>query len=532
MRSPRLPFLFCMLAAACGGTTKTGTTPGGDKGSADQASAGTDLTIALDVTKLQGIVFQPEALGRPPMTLVEDKKKQPLDKQRAAFKAATGPAKEIAAQIFATSLYQESKKQKDDAKQQALLEEGRKALDEGRAEVKGQAQDVTLRMLGTFALIAGDYTAGADVYGELVKRFPTGEKAMADKAWLALSQLRLGKNADALATLAGTKPEPAQPELDYVMAWAKWRGGDDAGAVAAITAAAQGWKSESTKPAMTRDLLILLARGGAPADAAVDTVAKFFGGKATVPVLYNLHNSYAFAGRWNDAIAVLEKITVTMPDNIAKNDLPKFRSLQAQYAVRALAADRVVGFEKQALEAYAACGDKCKPDELDDGYKSLRNLTVFFHTLYATSMDDRFFEPARQLYELYLGLPGRADADEMKKHADDLAAAKKSAKPGTGTHDKSIIGPLMLQHAQEVQACYEATLAADASVSGTLALTIDVDQTGKVVGATSNPPPGKAGLARVGACAIDAARTWILPARSIPGKTILDAKYELSPAGK
>ncbi len=521
-----------VVAAACGGTSKTATPRGGgDTGSGDdKAHAGKDLTLDLDVTKLSGIVFQPEALGRPPMTLVEDKKKQPLDKQRAALKTLTGAAREVPAQILATSVYQESKKQKDDAKQKALLDEGRKALADVRAELKDKTQDVTLRMLGTFVLIDGDYAAGADVYGELLERFPTGDHANGDKAWLAMCQLRLGKNTDAVATLTGQSPDPAQPELDYVMAWGKWRTGDNAGAVAAITAAALGWKSEGTKAAMTRDLLILLARAGAPADAALKSVSDFYGGKPSVAVLYNLHNSYAFAGRWNDAIAVLDKIVATVPEQIAKNDLPKFRSQQAQYAVRALAADQVAGFEKQAIAAYGACGAKCTADEVEDGDKNLRNLALFFHTLYATSMDDRFYAPAKQLYDLYLALPSRPDAEEMKKHAGDLEAAKKSAKPGTGTHDKSIIGPLLLQHAQEIQACYEAALAADAGVSGLLTLTLEVDQSGKVEGATSDPPAGKQGLARVGACASDAARGWMLPARSIPGTTRINAKYELAPA--
>jgi hypothetical protein len=275
----------------------------------------------------------------------------------------------------------------------------------------------------------------------------------------------------------------------------------------------------------------LLGRGGAPVDVAVKSITDFYGGKPSVAALYNLHNSYAYAGRWSDAVSVLDKIIAAMPDQIAKNDLPKFRTQQAQYSVRLLAAAQVSSYEKQAIDAYAACGPKCTAAELDDGYKALRGLALTFHALYATSMDDRFYDPAHQLYDLYGALAGRADADEMKKHLGDLEAVKKMAKPGTGTHDKSIIGPLLAQqHAQEIQACYEAALAADASVSGMLTLTIDFDQTGVVSGATSSPPPGKDGLARVGACATAAARTWLLPARSIPGKTIVTAKYELAPA--
>ncbi|HTJ45430.1 MAG TPA: tetratricopeptide repeat protein [Kofleriaceae bacterium] len=522
--------------AACGGTTKTGTTPEGSGGGTDKKPNGTDLTIDLDVVPLKGLVFTPEAMGRPPMLLVEEKKKQTLDKDRADYaKAPDLETKKLAVNVLATALYQESKKQKDDAKEKALRDEAKKDLNEIRAAAAsaGGANEVSLRMLVVFDMIDQDYAAAADVYQELLKRFPTSDKALDDKAWLALCYLRLGKNADALATLSGLQPDPAHPEAAYVMAWAKWRGGDNAGAVAAITASAQGWKDGSNKPALVRDLLILLGRGGAPADGALKTVQAFYQGKAPVSVLYNLHNAYAYAGRWADAIEVLENIIKTVPEQIAKNDLPKFRSQQAQYSVRLLAADQVASYEKQAMEAYAACGDKCTAQELDDGYKALRGLAITFHAIYATSMDERFYGPAKELYELYDALPGRADAEEMKKHESDLEAAKKAAKPGTGTHDKSIIGPLLAQqHAQEIQACYEAALAADASVSGMLGLTIDFDATGKVAGATSNPPPGKEGLARVGACASEAAKGWMLPARTIPGKTIVNAKFELAPAAK
>jgi hypothetical protein len=67
-------------------------------------------------------------------------------------------------------------------------------------------------------------------------------------------------------------------------------------------------------------------------------------------------------------------------------------------------------------------------------------------------------------------------------------------------------------------------------VWGVLTLTVDFGADGKVAGANSNPPPGKDGLARVGACATDAARGWLLPSRTMPGKTIVTAKFELAPA--
>jgi hypothetical protein len=530
----RITLLIGLAAAACGGTTKTGTTTPEGSGSGSAKPTGTDLAIDLDTVSIKGLVFTPEAMGRPPMLLVEEKKKQPLDKDRQDYaKAPDLEAKKVTGQVLATALYQESKKQKDDAKEKALRDEAKKTLTEVRAAAatQGGAGEVTLGMLAVLDMIDADYASASEVYAELIKRFPDSERTLDNKAWLALCQLRMGKNADALATLTGLAPDAAHPEVAYVMAWAKWRAGDNPGAVAAITAAAAGWKSEGNKPALVRDLLVILGRGGANVDAAMKAVSDFYGGKPSVAALYNLDNSYAYAGRWADAVALLDKLIAAMPDQIAKNDLPKFRTQQAQYSVRLLQADKVAAYEKQAVDAWAACGAKCTPAELDDGYKALRGLAVTFHSLYATSMDDRFYEPAHTLYDLYNALPGRADAEEMKKHEYDLEAVKKAAKPGTGTHDKSIIGPLLAQqHAQEIQACYEAALAADPTVSGILLLTVDFDADGKVAGATSNPPAGKDGLARVGGCASEAARAWLLPARTMPGKTIVNARFELAPA--
>jgi hypothetical protein len=523
-----------VLAAACGGTPKTITTPEGSGSGSEKQPTTTDLTIELDPVSIRGLVFTPEALGRPPMLLVEEKKKQGLDKDRQDYaKAKDLEERKVTGQVLATALYQEAKKQKDAAKEKAMRDEARRTLTEVRAAAMsaGGAGEVTLGMLAVLDMIDGDYAAAADVYAELVKRFPDTDRALDNKTWLALAQLRLDKNADALATVAGLQPDPAHAELAYVIAWAKWRAGDSAGTVAAITAAAQGWKGEPGKPMLVRDLLILLGRGGAPTDQAIKTVTAFYAGKPSVTALYSLDNAYAFAGRWADAVAILDAIIAAMPDQIAKNDLPKFRTQQAQYSVRLLAADKVAAYEKQAVEAYAACGAKCTAAELDDGYKALRGLAITFHSLYATSMDDRFYAPAKELYELYDGLPGRADTDEMKKHEADLELAKKQAKPGTGTHDKSIIGPLLAQqHAQEIQACYEAALSSDPTVSGVLTLTVDFDADGKVAGANSNPPAGKDGLARVGGCASDAARAWLLPSRTMPGKTIVTAKFELAPS--
>jgi tetratricopeptide (TPR) repeat protein len=535
MKLAKHGFMVAAFASlvGCGGTPKAPAGPGSGSGSAVDAPPPTqDVTMDLDVVKLQGVTFRVEAFGRPPMMmLVGDKNnKLSIDKLRAAYAKATGAAKETAAQVLATRLYTQSRKETDEAKKKAGLDDSRAVLAEARTAAAGKASDNTLRMMGALALVAGDCTGLADAFGELVTRFPDAKTANSERAWLGFCQLRTNKNADALAATSSVTPDPAEPELAYVTAWAKMRAGDGPGAIAGIKAAAKGWKTDSSRPQIARDLLVIMARGGAPAADAVAALTDFFAGKPPVATLFNLHNAYAFAGRWSDAIAVLEALIATQPDLITKNDLPKFRGLEAQYAMRSLDADKAAAFLEQSVAAYQACGDKCTEAELNDGYGNVKNNAVFVHVLYQTSLDERFYAPAKRIYALYQGLPNRPDAAEIARNLTQLEQVKTGAKPGTGTHDKSIISPLIARHAEEVKGCYEAVLAGDASVSGALSVTIEVDMSGKVTGATSAPAGGKEGLAKVAACATDAARTWILPTRGTKGTTRITAKYELAPA--
>ena len=86
-----------------------------------------DLPDARVVT---GSVQTPSGLGRPDMLLIEAKRKSPLDKQRAFWKTSLAAGKvnelQIPAQVLATQLYQASKNEKDEAKEQALLLEARR----------------------------------------------------------------------------------------------------------------------------------------------------------------------------------------------------------------------------------------------------------------------------------------------------------------------------------------------------------------------------------------------------------------------
>jgi len=494
-----------------------------------------DQSIDLDPQPLQGMQWQPEGLGRPGMLLVEAPKKLTVDKQRATYKKAKPDQREAEGQLLVTLLYEASKAEKDATKSKALIEEARTVLRDLRAGAKGTAQLVTLRMLAVLELVNGDYAAAAELYQEALTRFAEGEHVVPTRTWLAYSQLRLGQNAEALATVAGLTPSVEQPELSYVIAWAKWRAGDGPGAAEAIAAAARGWKAPGFKQAIDRDTWILLARGGAAVEDAIKVVVDANQNlrDATWEGLFKLHSAFVAAGRFADGVVILDKAAERVGDKIPPQDLAKFRLLQADYTLRAsLAPDRVVAFQKQALATYATCAAKCTAKEHEEAASRTRNLATFFDTIYRTTRDEHFYGPATELYGLYLELPGRTDTAEVKKFLDDMKLVKAAPQQDVGRHDAGFIGTLAKVREVEVQSCYEAVIAGDAKAAGALTVTLEIAANGEVQGVATDPAAGEAGLAKVAACAAAKIKAWQFPARTKPGTTRVKIPYQLAPFAK
>jgi len=492
-----------------------------------------DQAIELAPVELKGNQFQPEALGRPGMLFVEGKKKTTVDKQRAALKKAKPEQKETEAQILATLAYQAGKSEADQGKAQALLDDARSALRDARNTSKGQTQLVTLRMLGTLELTFGDYAAASEVYQEIVTRFPEGDHITAARTWLAFALLRQGKSAEALAAVQGLSPAPEQPELSYVIAWAKWRAGDGPGAAAAIAIAARGWKAPGFKKQIDRDTALILARSGAPVEEAIKVVVDANQNKRdeTYKGLYDLHRAFAIAGRFADAIVILDKAAERVGEKVPVQDLASFRVQQADYALRASGDPaKVATYQEQALQVFKKCGDKCTKGEHESGATPTRNYATFFDTIYRTARDERFYAPAQKLYELYLALPDRADAAETQKFFEDMKTAKEAADDHSGKHDKGFIGTLVEIRGAQVLTCYEAALAADPATSGPLALNLEVAATGEVKGVATEPAAGQAGMAGVAGCVAERAKGWTFPSRTKPGVTRIAVKYVLGPA--
>ena len=138
------PFVSLLLGAlvACGGAQTPDTTGGGggggSAGPAKPAAAG-DVTFDVPTIEIKGVIFEPLALGRPGMPLVDAKKKTTIEKQRTTFANTKDPVqKEAHAAILATLLYQKAKD--DKTNEAALWQEARQALRDA-AKISGDKVD-------------------------------------------------------------------------------------------------------------------------------------------------------------------------------------------------------------------------------------------------------------------------------------------------------------------------------------------------------------------------------------------------------
>ncbi|MGE0870821.1 MAG: AgmX/PglI C-terminal domain-containing protein [Kofleriaceae bacterium] len=524
--------LLLIGAVGCGSSADvTKDTPGG--GAASKPTAAGDVAIELPGIEVKGMVFEPEALGRPGMPLVEAKKKITIEKQRTVFSSTKDPVqKEAQAAILATMLYQKAKD--DKANEKALLSEARQVLRDAAQGSGDNVDEITLRLLGSYELMLEDFAAAEKAWGGLVAKTPKDKAAAYNRAWWTFSLLKQFKNAEALAVVKETPVSDKDPELAYVTAWAKWRAHDDAGAWAALAMASKGWKDNAGRDVVDRDLFLFAGRSRAP---LAEVKPQLFGvlGAKQKPQQYEVLKklglqSYGFAGRWDDGIAALDQAIELAGDAVPAEDRPLIRFSQADFAVRLGAPDVSVKYATQAIQSLPKCGAKCSDKDKQDFVLGVLNMGTLFHVLYATANDIKYYQPAHDLYALTIGLvmdnEKRADA---QKNSAALETTLRNTKAGTGTHDKGAVGTLLARHNQEVQACYEATLTLNPKVSGALSVDVEVDQSGAVTGVSTEPKAGLADMAAVAGCAAEHAKTWKLPKRGMPGTTRIKVGYALSP---
>lgn len=531
------------LTAACGGGATEGPKTTTGAGSGAKPNAAGDVTFEVPGIEIKGVMFEPEALGRPGMPLIDAKRVLTIDKQRQVFKDTKDPVtKEAQAAILATMLYRKSKDAKGED-QTTLLKEARDTLKEAAEVSKDKVDDITLRLLGSYELILEDYPAAEQAWGTLVKHAPKDKEALANRVWWAYSLVKSGKNAEALTALKDQVVPDKQPEIAamvaYVTAWAKWRTGDNAGAWTGIVAAAKGWGTLAQKDVVDRDVLLFAGRAGGSFTDVVATLMPLYG--KTKDGQYEMFaklglQSYQYAGRWQDGVTAIDKAIEVEGDKVPVNDLPVLRYTQGDYTVRLDDPTTAAKFAKASLVALPACGTKCKDQDKENIVESVYIMGRLFHILYATAHDDRYYEPAHDLYAASVPLITMNDKlrTDAQKDQTNLDGTFKVMKAGFGTHDPAALGALLKRHNQEVQACYEQALSGNPKLAGKLVVNLEADQSGAIKGVSTEPRAGLQDLAMVSGCIGERAKKWSLPKRAngqgAPSTTRISLAYVLSAA--
>jgi len=515
-----------------GGGTGTGTS---DAKPGQPAAAG-DVTIELDKFAIAGVVFEPNALNRPGMPLVEPKRKTTLAQQRSIVANARDPVlKQAQAAVLATMLYKESKTADKD-KEKELLGEARQALRDAAAAGGKDVDEVTLRLLGSYELVFDDFAAAEKAWADLIAKDPKDKETPYHKAWWAYSLLRQWKNAEALAIVNAEPLSETQPELAYVTAWAKWRAGDGNAAWEAMITAAKGWGQNTGKDVVENDLILLAGRTKIPFAQAAPRLFEVLGAKQPAQqydILAKLGTkSYQFAGRWTDGITAIEEALKVIGAQVPPNDRSYLRYMQADYTVRLDTPDVAAKYAKQAIEAIGQC-PKCTEKEKQDLISAVAVMARLFHIMYATANDIRYYQPANDLYVLTIPLISDAKRRaDTSNDAETLQRTLKNTKVGTGTHGKDAVGVIVSRHLQEVQACYEERLVGNPKLGGSLVVSLDSDQSGAIKGVATEPKAGQADLAAVAGCVAEHARKWNLPKRGMAGTTRVKVPYTLAPKAK
>ncbi len=496
-------------------------------------AATVDTSYHYEPDPIEGAALVPGALRRPPMAGVAELGKRAPTLERArrlvAAHSRRPPARRAEeVHTFVALLWAEAH-DKTDAEAKPLYTEGREAL-RALAEAYGKHPDeTTLRQLAVADITLGDDRAASDALEELRARFPKRADAGTDDALLAYALLRQNRDDEAAKLAASWDPaDPAtSAEAAYVVAWLKFRGDDDASARAAISAAASRWKDERDRDAFEDDLIELLARtDDDPADAMA-ILTKYAGDapKKRLQLGYELaRKGYASTGRYRAAVAVYDLIF----DDAIPSDQAGFRYRQADLEYR------LQEPKKSADKAIAAVQliDKCEscPASMRSAIdQELLNLGQRFHTVYARTFEDRWAEAAMRLYGRYVA-EGGPNAEQAAKLQKDLELTRKRAVKSESTQSKEIMGDVIRNRDDVFVACYERALASAPDLAGDLTLTIAVNEEGKVVQATTAPPPGADGLSAVARCIQERVRAWQFPHRQVRGRTTLVWPLKLSVA--
>jgi hypothetical protein len=484
-----------------------------------------DQSFTLKDVEVRGVAFEPQAIGLPVMTQVTGRGKPNIDRLRRHV-ARKSPDPDEAQQL-ATALWLEAGavSASDAGRAAQLREEARSLLRKLRASLGAKADAVTLEMLAVAELWLGDNAAAGAAYSELIKRFPQHQGARAFQTWLALILLRQHKVADAAALVKSWRLDDQGDMGSYVLAWVSFLAGDGEAARAGIARALGSWREQTSRPVVERDLLLIIARSGADADAAAKLITEASGNdtQKRYVFMFKLSEAYEKDGRYADAARALDIVVEdVVKGQMPPDDLVGFRFRQADYAFRLNEPEHAAARAIEAHKGLKSCGQRCPASTAQAVTERVLKLAQFSHTVYAKSQDPRHYKAAHALYDYYLEIPDSGDAETVRGYRRSLEETKSTADPNAGKHDAEVMLNVALARREALAACYESALMREPALEGSIKLSIEVDHTGKVAGAASDPAAGAEGLARAAGCAVDRSRGWTFPSRTVPGKTVLE----------
>lgn len=515
---------------ACAPKQETPTTP---TEQATKPPPSEDIAIEdLAEIKLEGQVFMPEGLTSPGMARVKTTGKK-LPVQRKAFARAKGAKKVEEGRVLATMLWDEARNAvADPAAGEALQNEAMEALRQAHAAAGEAGDAVLLQMLFAGEWRAGNMDAAMQYGNELIQKHPTSSVTKAMAPWVAYGFLLQGKNAEAAQVAQSwTLDEQGLTYIHpYVTAWVSFRQGNDQVARQALLQAARTWQNKGTWSNIEREVSLFLAHTGATVEEAVGAVTEL----AQDPTsqyywLYQTNEEYARAGRYAEASELLNAAAEVGGDSMKPSDLVTFRNKQFNYELVELNVARAADYAIQMHQAVQTCGADCAQQAAPVA-DQISKLAQFLHTIYSTTLDERFYAPAKQLYEYYLTL-GQPDTETLRTYHSRLEETKKLATATNGKHNKAVMDNITsLGRPEALKACYVGVLQGEPTLTGAIKITLDVDAQGKVTGATTDPAPGEAGLGKVAACVQEEVRTWMFPGRTLAGNTRVVRTFTFAPA--
>ncbi len=498
-----------------------------------QGGAAAVTPLEFEAVEIKGTVFSPGALDLAELPGNGTTVKRSIADQRKRAGKAKGVAKLTESKDLALLLWYTEPKTEDAKEKRKLLKAQR---EEALAVLAPLGTDPTAseELVAAYAAAEqaiGDETKAAAAWDGLVTGFPKSAKLA---RYQALRNYLALKTRQPLPYPLPESLDAAPYEAAYASAWVKFRTGDKAGAVAAITVAAKGWKNLESLISLRRDVMLIYSRAGGAPEAAwallEGLVAKDKGDMQKVGSA--VADAYFFAGEYEGSAVLREKLAAGAPPV----RLAEIRLGQALVHARLLRPAEAADAFIASWTALAAAGDAAPVELREAVAKQIVIYAQIFHSEYAKSRDKRFAEPAHKLYTTYLTIPGREDADKVKGELlPNLDATIKtygdaSAPAAVGALDQQIVQRRVAGYLEQVQACYEAELSGDPALVAEAKLTFAIGPDGKVTGAKVAGAGTDRGGPAVGRCVESHAEAWLFPASGGASKVSYPFAFKTAPA--